>query len=248
MIDKFLADGIIGVFGVPLEDAAAEEHALTAALDIVRLIDAMDRRWQAQGRRSFRVGIGINSGEVIAGDAGFHDRRVFTVVGPETLFAARLQELTLDLNASVVASATTCNPVRERFSLLPLTGHPLPGLKRLSDAFVVLGLAAESTPLAMPGTSAFRETQVDAAVRGPSAGTPRPSPAVASRVAKRVVRVTPDPPEIAPLVRLESSEALATQRRRAEMAADTAFGLPPPRDVAPVDTPIRAVPPIPLPP
>jgi hypothetical protein len=212
----------------------------------------MDRHWQTQGRRSFQVGMGINSGDVIAGDAGFHDRRVFTVVGPETLFAARLQELTIDLNASIVASATTCNPVRDRFSLLPLTGHPLPGLKRLSDAFIVLGLPAESGSLQMPGSSAFRETKVDAAVRKIPAGTNDASPAAGTRAAKRVGRVTPAPPEIVPLARLDIADPLAVLRRRAELAADTAFGVPAPRESevgeGTPDAPIRPKSPLRLPP
>jgi class 3 adenylate cyclase len=229
MIDKFLADGIIGVFGVPLEDSAAEEHALRAALDIVRLVDAMDRRWRVQGRRSFQIGIGINSGEVIAGDAGFHERREFTVVGPETLFAARLQEATVELHASIVAAATTCGPVRHLLSLVPLTGHPLPGLKRLADAFIVLGLTQESAPLAMPAPGAFKETHVEAAVGGLPASGPTAS-GVRTAAPSKPARVTPPPPEIVPLPRIELADPLAalrSRRRAIENAAETAFG---PRD------------------
>jgi class 3 adenylate cyclase len=229
MIDKFLADGIIGVFGVPLEDPAAEEHALRAALDIVRLVHAMDRRWRAQGRRSFQVGIGINSGEVIAGDAGFHERREFTVVGPQTLLAARLQETTQELHASVVASATTCNPVRALFSLVPLTGHPLPGIKRLADAFIVLGLTQESAQLSMPAAGVFKETQVQTGSRGAP-----PAPATVPLVkgpaaAGNPARVTPPPPEIKPLPRLELADPLASlrsRRRAPENLADSEFGFP----------------------
>ena len=196
MIDKFLSDGIIGVFGVPLADPDAEEHALRAAIDIVRLVHAMDRRWTAQGRRSFQVGIGINSGEVIAGDAGFHERREFTVVGPETLFAARLQEATQGLHASIVAAASTCAPVRAHFTLVPLTGHPLPGLKRLADAFIVLGFNQDSEPLEMPAPHTFKETTVDG-----GAGLPAPP------------RAAPEPP-------------IAVRRLAAPTAADEAFAVP----------------------
>jgi len=181
MIDKFLSDGIIGVFGVPLADSNAEEHALRAAIDIVRLVHAMDRHWTAQGRRSFQVGIGLNSGEVIAGDAGFHERREFTVVGPETLFAARLQEATQGLHASIVAAASTCTPVRAHFTLVPLTGHPLPGLRRLADAFIVLGFNQDSEPLEMPAPHAFKETTVDGSVGLPTPPRAAPEPPVAVR-------------------------------------------------------------------
>jgi class 3 adenylate cyclase len=210
MIEKFLSDGIIGVFGVPLEDADAEDHALRAAIDIVRLVHAMDRRWRAQGRRSFQVGIGINSGAVIAGDAGFHERREFTVVGPETLLAARLQEATHGLHASIVAAASTCNPVRERFSLVPLTGHPLPGLKRLADAFIVLGLTLETEPLQMPAPGTFKETTIADAAAPAAPVKPRAAPLA---------------PEAGPPARLERADPLAP-RRSAEVAGDSAFALP----------------------
>jgi class 3 adenylate cyclase len=187
MIDKFLSDGIIGVFGVPLADADAEEHALRASIDIVRLVHAMDRRWRAQGRRSFQVGVGINSGEVIAGDAGFHERREFTVVGPETLFAARLQEATHDLHASIVAAASTCAPVRAHFTLVPLTGHPLPGLKRLADAFIVLGFNKAAEPLEMPAPHTFKETTVDG-----GATLPAPAATVPLQAAEVGVRRPPE--------------------------------------------------------
>jgi class 3 adenylate cyclase len=230
MIDKFLADGIIGVFGVPLEDAAEEEHALRAALDIVRLVDAMDQRWRAQGRKSFQVGIGINTGEVIAGDAGFHERREFTVVGPETLFAARLQEATADLKAFVVAAASTCKPVRHLCQLVPLMGHPLPGLKRLVDAYIVLGIRGEESELlTMPGAAAFKETQVDAAGEsdgGASQASQRPT---RLNVARPVRRVSPPPPEVAPLPRAELAGPrvpLRPTQRSLEDTADAAFAMP----------------------
>ncbi len=216
MIDKFLGDGIIGVFGVPLEDPHAEEHALRAALDIVRLVDAMDRRWRAQGRRSFQVGIGINSGDVIAGDAGFNERREFTVVGPQTLFAERLQEATFELNAFVVAAAATCEVVHELFTLVPLTGHPLPGLKRLADAFIVVGFNAESQTLDMPSSAAFKETKVEAKLSAVSA-----TPA-------RVARISPAPPDAPALPLIERSDPLAPMRPRKrpidEWTADAADG------------------------
>jgi class 3 adenylate cyclase len=217
MIDKFLADGIIGVFGVPLEDAQSEEHALNAALDIVRLVDAMDKRWTAQGRRSFQVGIGINSGLVIAGDAGFHERREFTVVGPETLFASSLQEATAELPAYVIASAATLKPVRHLFSVVPLNGHPLPGIKRLVDAFIVIGHINEPAPLRMPSSAAFKET----AVAEEPADEPLP---IARPIPQRVVRMSPEVVEAELLERLDDTQRPSrTRRRDAEAAADRAY-------------------------
>ena len=184
-------------------------------------------RWTGAGapkaRRSFQVGIGINSGEVIAGDAGFNERREYTVVGPQTLFAERLQEATVELNAFVVAAASTCNAVRNLFSFVPLTGHPLPGLKRLVDACIVLGLTKEGAALTMPADAAFTETKVDPKV---SVVQPVPTPAGSRRVA----RITPAPPDAPALPRIELADPAAPLRPRKradDSAGETAFGLPP---------------------
>jgi len=217
MIDKFLSDGIIGVFGVPLEDMQQEEHALHAALDIVRLVDAMGKRWRAQGRRSIQVGIGINSGQVIAGDAGFKERREFTVVGAETLIAARLQEETEALNAFIIASAATCDVVRERFSLVPIKGHPLPRIRRLADAFIVCDfIRTPGSPnvddLKLPPPTEFVTTAVAEAAEPPEAALRIPAPAMVQG------RTSPPPPEITPFPRIELVDPSAPLRPRRRVA------------------------------
>ena len=97
MLHRFLEDGVVGVFGVPLEDHHQEDHALRAAINIVRLVNVMQQKWTQQGRRPLRVGVGVNSGSVIAGDAGFANRREYTIVGPAVTLAHRLQVATFDL-------------------------------------------------------------------------------------------------------------------------------------------------------
>src|ERR1700691_1310608 len=94
VLHRFLEDGVVGVFGVPLEDHQQEDHALRAGINIVRLMSVMHDKWVGQNRKPLRVGVGINTGEVIAGDAGFAQRREYTIVGSPVAFAHRLQTAT----------------------------------------------------------------------------------------------------------------------------------------------------------
>src|SRR6185312_6190849 len=206
-------------------------HALRAALDIVRLVDAMDKRWQAQGRRSIQVGIGINSGKVIAGDAGYNERREFTVVGPETLLAARLQEATNELNAFIIASAATCDVVRDVFSLVPIKGHPLPGIKRLADAFIVRGLKRlDRDDLIMPREVDFPETRAVAPPPAPPPeppAPPPPAPPPPEPPRATVVRETPPPPDPAPLPRVDLPDPAQPLRpRRRTTSSSSPMDLP----------------------
>lgn len=144
IIERLHADGITAVFGVLTSDAFQEERALRAALRIVRLSNALDARWQEQGRRPFHVSIGVNSGNVVAGEVGFAQRREFAIVGNPAHVAARLQQAAEDLNASILASAVTYEPVSELFAALPIEKLPLSGLRKLQKAYSIRGLAKRS--------------------------------------------------------------------------------------------------------
>jgi class 3 adenylate cyclase len=213
IIDTFLGDGIVGVFGVPIENPTQEDDALRAALDVVRHVVAMRDRWAAQNRKPFTVGIGINSGEVIAGDAGFRDRREFTVVGSEATFAHRLQEAAFSLNAFVVASRATCESLASEYNLVPVSGIPLPGVRRLLDAFVVRGRTRGPERFTLP-IDALVETQIEAE---PPAPALPPSEPVRTPVA---VASPSQPPA------KRAAEPPVARPRQRSAAARTGFGGP----------------------
>lgn len=176
MIDKFLGDGITGVFGMPpMTEQDQEENAIRAALDIARLVNALDLRWKSQSRTPFHVGIGINSGVIIAGDIGFKDRREYTVVGPEALVAARLQEQTEELNASILVSKGTLDPVRDMFDYAPLQRIPMRGMRRNLEVYVLRGVAdRKEEALAPPDPEGFNETTVSEPPPAAAAATAPP--------------------------------------------------------------------------
>jgi class 3 adenylate cyclase len=160
VLHRFLEDGVVGIFGVPLEDHQQEDHALRAAINIVRLVNVMQQKWAQQGRRALRVGVGVNTGMVIAGDAGFANRREFAIVGPDVTLAHRLQAATFDLNAFIVASHTTVEPIQDLYNLVPVSGIPLNGVRALLDASIVRGRKRNDS-LMLPKADAFANTVID---------------------------------------------------------------------------------------
>jgi class 3 adenylate cyclase len=175
IIDTFLGDGIVAVFGVPLDNPTQEDDALRAALDVVRHVVAMRERWAKQHRKPFTVGIGINTGDVIAGDAGFRERREFTVVGSEATMAHRLQEAAFVLNAYIVAARSTCASHLDEYQLVPISGVPLAGVRRLLDAFVVRGRNRGVEKFTVP-VDALMETTIETPP-APNGAPPAPAPA-----------------------------------------------------------------------
>jgi class 3 adenylate cyclase len=165
MIESLRGDTATAVFGVLLEETFQEERALRASLDIMRMIKTMETRWKAQSRKPIGVGIGVNSGKIVAGDTGFAQRREFAIVGNPAEVAARLEHASEELNATVIASETTFNPVREFFVGVPTSSLPLHGLRRLHNAYIIRGLRRSGGPeddyLTVP-SQAFTKTVVTA--------------------------------------------------------------------------------------
>jgi adenylate cyclase len=100
-INKFLGDGFMAIFGAPLDDAAASRHAVAAAQEILAEID---RRGLADGSWPLRVGIGLHAGCAITGNVGSPRRKEFTAIGDTVNLASRLEQLTKEHDARLIAS------------------------------------------------------------------------------------------------------------------------------------------------
>jgi adenylate cyclase len=81
MVDKFIGDALLAQWGAPIEETDDSDRAVAAALDMLRELSALNERWAAVGRPALQVGMGIDRGEVFAGNIGSERRLEFTVIG-----------------------------------------------------------------------------------------------------------------------------------------------------------------------
>ncbi|MEA3364007.1 MAG: adenylate/guanylate cyclase domain-containing protein [Candidatus Hydrogenedentes bacterium] len=88
-LDKFIGDEIMAVFGAPLPGPNDAEHCIRAAMAMQAKNDEFNALREREGRPTFEIGIGINTGESIAGYVGSPDRMEFTVVGDSVNTARR---------------------------------------------------------------------------------------------------------------------------------------------------------------
>ena len=104
--NKFIGDGLLGVFGAPDRLPDHADRAVAAALDIAALVR------QTYGDE-LRIGIGVNSGPVVAGTIGGGGRVEFTVIGDPVNTAARVEQVTRETGDEVlITEATRCLLVR----------------------------------------------------------------------------------------------------------------------------------------
>jgi adenylate cyclase len=102
--NQFLGDGMLALFGLTTSPAAACRGALRAAALIGTNVEHLNRQLVEDRSEPIRFGIGIHAGEVIVGDIGYRDHRVFTALGDPVNVAARLQDMTKSLDCEVVLS------------------------------------------------------------------------------------------------------------------------------------------------
>lgn len=89
-LDKYVGDEIIGLFGAPVELADAPIRAVRCALDMLKALQEFNRTRASEGKEELRIGIGINSGRVIAGAIGSRLSLQYTVIGDAVNMASRL--------------------------------------------------------------------------------------------------------------------------------------------------------------
>jgi len=89
-LDKFMGDAIMALWGAPIGHADDADRAMQCALDQLDTLEKMNAKWAESGRKPLAIGIGINFGEVFAGNIGSNRRLEYTVIGDAVNTASRL--------------------------------------------------------------------------------------------------------------------------------------------------------------
>lgn len=119
-VDKFVGDMVMALFGAPLDDERHAERAVRTAVAMVETLETLNEGWRAAGRPTLAIGIGINSGEMIAGNIGSERIRSYTVIGDAVNLGSRLESLNKEKGTSIIISEATARRVQGQFDLRPL--------------------------------------------------------------------------------------------------------------------------------
>jgi adenylate cyclase len=120
----YMGDGIMAVFGAPLEYEDHADRAVAAAREMLARLREFNARLAAEGQPGgFRMGIGLNSGAVMAGNVGSHERLEYTALGDTTNTASRLEGMTKESGHDVFIAESTCEALREEVEDLVFVGE-----------------------------------------------------------------------------------------------------------------------------
>ena len=131
IVKQFTGDGVMALFGAPIKHDNDPERAVRAALNMVTRLTDLNGRLATQGFPDIRIGVGIHTGEVIAGQIGPDERIEYGVVGDPVNLASRIEGLTKELQATILISESTASKLGQGFLLgrsavLPVKGKEKP--------------------------------------------------------------------------------------------------------------------------
>jgi adenylate cyclase len=136
-VDKFVGDMVMALFGAPLHDADHAEHAVAAAVEMVRELGELNRTWAAEGRPQLDIGVGVNSGEMIAGNIGSSSIMSYTVIGDNVNLGSRLESLNKNYGTRIIISDATRARLTGAYDLRALGAVVVKGKTRPVDIFEV---------------------------------------------------------------------------------------------------------------
>lgn len=141
VVDKYVGDALMALFGAPLSNPDDADRALRAALEMVEALDDMNRHWEAQGLSALGLGIGINTDVVIVGNMGSEARLNYTVIGDGVNLASRLQDLTKtrEYEARIIVSGATLEKAKGRYQTRSLGEVAVKGKEKTIQVFALLG-------------------------------------------------------------------------------------------------------------
>lgn len=135
VIHKFLGDGMMILFGTPINMPNQEERAVRTALEMQKEIKKL--ALHNSNFYNFKLRIGINTGIVVVGNIGSEKRMDYTVIGEEVNITSKLEKYNKELNSEILISSSTYQPIKHLFKTEEIKNISIKGIKEKFTVYVV---------------------------------------------------------------------------------------------------------------
>ena len=140
-VDNFIGDAIMAVFGAPITKPDDAARAIACAVEMQNSMDAVNAEIEGRGLKNLAMGIGVSTGEVVAGNIGSETRIKYSVIGSTVNLAARIEGITS--GGQIFASAATFDEIRD---IARTAGHlnvKLKGLTQPVPIYEITGIGGD---------------------------------------------------------------------------------------------------------
>jgi len=138
-LDKYMGDAIMAIYGAPLDLPDHASKACRSALEMMRELEKLNKKWLAEGKKPVDIGIGINTGPMMVGNMGSEQRFDFTVMGDSVNLGSRLEGANKNYKTNVIISEYTYEKVKGEFLCMELDSVRVQGKREPVKIYSLLG-------------------------------------------------------------------------------------------------------------
>jgi adenylate cyclase len=171
IIDKFIGDAIMAVFGAPVE---YEDHAYKGCLTAIGMLEGLEKineKWKKEGKPKIDIGVGLNTGSMTVGNMGSNQRFDYTVMGDAVNLASRLEGTNKEYKTNIIISEFTYAAVKDKLVCRELDAVKVKGKKEPVRIYECVSrpemprIPKEVLDLFTKGLAAYRAQQWDVATK-----------------------------------------------------------------------------------
>jgi adenylate cyclase len=140
VINKFIGDAVMAIFGAPIEDNNHPKNAVRCACDMLAKVDELQEKWLNEGKPKIEIGIGINTGEAFVGNIGSEKRMEYTVIGDMVNLASRIESNNKIYKTNLLISSSTFDYVRGIVDTIKISNVKIRGKEKTLDLYEVIRL------------------------------------------------------------------------------------------------------------
>ena len=138
-IDKYMGDCIMAFWNAPVSIEDHQKQAVKSALDMVDRLDELNVELEGEGKLPIKIGIGINTGEVVVGNMGSDNRFDYSILGDAANLASRLEGQSKGYGVTIIMGEDTATAVENDLFNIELDKIAVKGKKDAIRIFTVLG-------------------------------------------------------------------------------------------------------------
>ena len=140
VINKFIGDAVMAIFGEPIQDINHARNAVLCANEMLKKVDELRDKWLFEGKPKIEIGIGINTGEAFVGNIGSEKRLEYTVIGDMVNLASRIESYNKVYKTNLLISSSTYSHVSSIADVIKISEVTIRGKSKKMDIYEVLRL------------------------------------------------------------------------------------------------------------
>lgn len=146
LLDKYMGDAIMAVYGAPLDQPDHAIRACKTALEMMQALKKLQGKWTEEGRPALNIGVGINSGDMVVGNMGSQMRFDYTVMGDSVNLGSRLEGINKEYGTNIVISEFTHDIVKDELYCRELDAVRVKGKERPVIIYELLSEMKDADP------------------------------------------------------------------------------------------------------